>query len=322
MVKQKLWFVGSMMSSVAAGAFGCAVEVEDGADGALSGGEVASTNSEALIAGWVSGPYTWSQNARPRKLPALASDVCVLTRLTGKFSGHGEWVKVTDDGTNWYLEGNSQQRDVAGEAYCFKRANLIGADANIRISSEYEQWNPGDPRGCGRIWQTDMYASDAFAFLSGVQGALEGGDEHIAVQQALSTDLLSYVESASCAEGGLTAFARNLRVGTRTARLAKFVGASRYGGDRLGDANVVPPFMAGGSASSDMVVMAPTSKALCAFTLIQGEFEGGGEWIQMRPEVVDGVERWVLRTQRAGGSNYVRAEARCFARDQRQYGAF
>jgi hypothetical protein len=241
----------------------------------------------------------------------------VLTRLTGKFAGLGEWVKVTDDGTNWYLEGNSQQRDVAGEAYCFKRANLVGADANIRISSEYEQWNPGDPRGCGRISQKDMYASDAFAFLSGVQGALEGSGEHIAVQQALSTDLLSYVESSSCVEGGLTAFARNLRVGTRTARLAKFVGVNRNG-----DASVVPPFMAGGSAWSDMVVMAPTNKAMCAFTLIQGEFEGGGEWIQMRPEVVDGVERWVLRTQRAGGSDYVRAEARCFARDQRQFGAF
>lgn len=305
-------FFGCLWGALATA--GCAVEVGDGTptDEGVASDETVSTASEALVGGWATGPYTWSQSSSvPRKLAAIAGNVCVLTRLTGKFEGRGEQVKVTDDGTNWVLTGASHQAGVAGEAFCFPRAKFKGIDSNTRISSEYERFGPGAPHACGQSSQSEMYASDAFAFLSGLEGALHGGAEYVLVQQALSKDVLSYVEASSCADGGIIAFARNFRVGTRTARLARFQGRNV-----IGDANDVPEFTAGGYASSGVAVMAPTSDAMCAFTRIEGKFAGGGEWVQIRPEMIDGVERWVLRTGRGGGSDYVRAGARCFTRFQ------
>jgi len=298
-------------------ALGCAVDVTDASsDEAAESDEVVDTAAEPLVAGWISGPYPWDQRLHRRRLASLAGNVCVLTRLTGKFEGMGEGIRVTDDGTNWYLEGFSKQRDLAAEAYCFPRDKFRGNDANTRISSEYERWTIGAPRACGWTVQSEMYASDAFAFLSGVQGALHGGAEVASVFQGLSTSELSTVESRSCADGGLSAFARNFRVGTRSERLARF-----EDGSRTGDANRIDEFQAGDDAPSNVVEMAKTSAAMCAFTRIQGKFAGGGEWVQIRPEIVNGEERWVLRASRAAGSNYVHARARCFSREQRTFSA-
>jgi hypothetical protein len=55
---------------------------------------------------------------------------------------------------------------------------------------------------------------------------------------------------------------------------------------------------------------------MCAFTYITGQFEGGGEAIQIRSELINGVERWVLRSKRGGASDYIAAKARCYAASQ------
>jgi hypothetical protein len=309
MVKSMKRSLGSVSLAVLSCAIGCAADVEGGNLGeeATYDDEVVSTATEALVGGWASGPYPWDQSLSRRKLPSVAGNVCVLTRLTGKFEGMGEGVRVTDDGRNWYLDGFSAQRDLAAEAYCFPRSEFQGVDGNTRVSSEYELWARGASSSCGRTVQMEMYASDAFAFLSGVQGALHGAAEYAGVFQALSTDLLSTVEARSCNAGGLSAFARSFRVGTRTERLARFA---------LDDEQR-DEFQVGDGAPSNQAVMGRTERTMCAFTRIQGKFAGGGEWVQIRPEKVDGVERWVLRSSRGAGSSYVHARARCFLRDQR-----
>jgi hypothetical protein len=301
---------------------GCAVASDDSdAEGSLGANEltqevgdsVAST-SQALIGGWASGPYSWSQAVYPaRKLAPVATHVCVLTRFTGKFAGMGESVQLTDDGTNWYLQGTSQQTGVGGEAHCFPRAEFRGIDSNTRVSSEYELYN-ASYKTCAPAAQKDMYAADAFVFLSGLKGELAGGGEYGLVQQGLDVDVPSYMEMRSCTRlGGLYAFARNFRVGTHTPRLAQLVARNGF----VGDANSVPDYLIGGDVGSASAVMARTSEAMCAFTLIQGKFAGNGEMVQIRAEDVNGVERWVLRMTKGAGSDYVRVGARCFARDQR-----
>jgi hypothetical protein len=62
--------------------------------------------------------------------------------------------------------------------------------------------------------------------------------------------------------------------------------------------------------------MAPTKDAMCYFTRLQGQFDGGGEWAEIVPAMVNGVERWQLRAQ-ARGDAEVFAAARCYLRDQR-----
>ena len=306
--------VGSVYLAVLSCAIGCAADVEGGSSGedTADGDEVVSTASEALVGGWASGPYPWDQTMARRKMASVAGNVCVLTRLTGKFEGMGEAIKVTNEGTNWYLEGFSKQRDLAAEAYCFPRDGFKSVDSNTRVSSQYEL----SAGGCVTE-QREMYASDAFAFLSGIQGALHGGAEFAAVFQALSTDTLSTLEARSCNGGGLTAFAHNFRAGSRTERLAKF-----WSGQRIGDANdPETEFQVGDGAPSNRAVMLNTNSGICAFTRIQGEFAGGGEWVEIRPEKIGDYEYWVLRSSRGAGSKFVHARARCFHREQRQLGS-
>ena len=68
--------------------------------------------------------------------------------------------------------------------------------------------------------------------------------------------------------------------------------------------------------------MAPVNSAMCAFTRIQGEFAGSGEWVQIRPETIGDHQYWVLRSSRGADSKYVHARARCLHREQRPIGPF
>jgi hypothetical protein len=61
--------------------------------------------------------------------------------------------------------------------------------------------------------------------------------------------------------------------------------------------------------------MAPTSKAVCFLTEIGGAFAGGGEWVQIATEVVEGTEFWTLTVQ-SQQANGTFASARCYALDQ------
>ena len=314
----------SGLVAVLIGVAGCAAAVDEPngcSQGDCQPAEPVASSAQPLIGGWASGPYTWTQGEGARKMDSVAASVCVLTRVTGKFEGTGEAVRVTNDGQDWYLTGFSQQRDVAGEAHCFPRNKFRGHDDNTRISSEYElhsYFRRRDHDCPSEISKKEMYAADAFGFLNGLQGGFNGGAEYALVQQARSSNELSFMETHSCVEGDeLLSFAYNLRIGSRTARLAKFLNSF----DEMGDVNDidVPEFIVGSGwvGAQSMNIMARTSNAMCAFTRIQGEFSGAGEYAQIRAELVAGVERWVLRAKKGADSHYLRAHARCFARDQR-----
>ena len=152
---------------------------------------------------------------------------------------------------------------------------------------------------------SDTALSDTFVFLQGIQGQFAGGGEYLLVDQSLSTNVRTRVQIQSCVRGqDMFGFALSYRVG-KTGRLATFV---NHAGGR-GDVYNVPEFTATGNQD---VEMAPGNKAMCGLTRIQGEFMGGGESIAIRLE----NNRWVLKTRQGGGSEYMRAHARCFARNQ------
>lgn len=286
-----------------------------GADGANQETAVDNT-AQPLIGGWASGPFTWAQGQPPRPLASVGSYVCALTRMAGHFEGTAEAVQVTHDGTTWFLQGRSKQTGVSGEAYCFPRSSFIGNAARTVLSSEIsvEPFSFSSAHPCNGVYTTNMYARDAFGFLTGFNGKMAGGGEWGHVQQALSPDVPTFLAGQSCVpEADLYVFARAFRVGNLSTKLATFV--NRTGG--VGDANDIPEFTIGGNVSTATAVMAPTSDAMCALTLIKGKFSAAADAVQIEAESVRGVEHWVLRTSKGTSSDFVQAGARCFARDQR-----
>jgi hypothetical protein len=271
---------------------------------------IASTQQE-LHGDWATGPATWTQGERPRRLGTVADNICILSRLTGKYEGGGEYVSVTHDGTDWYLQGGSQQVGVAGEALCFPRKLFVGNSARTQISSEYAWQAFGN--NCGFPAARDMYARDAFSFLSGLQGKLAGGGEYAFVQQAVNPTVPSYLQVNSCVRNDdLIAYARSFRVGAISSNMAEFIGPN---GER-DDVNGIPDYSILGNFRDATRVMAPTNQAICAFTYIRGKFQGGGEYVQIRSELVNGMSHWVLRAGQGDTAFSVGVGARCFARDQ------
>jgi hypothetical protein len=61
--------------------------------------------------------------------------------------------------------------------------------------------------------------------------------------------------------------------------------------------------------------LAPTSRALCYFVDIGGEFLGNGEWALIEPRMVDGIEWWYIDTNAVDG--HVVGQVQCLLYDQR-----
>ena len=63
--------------------------------------------------------YTWRKGDPEKEMLSVSEGVCYLTRVQGKFEGHGEAVFVTIKGNSWYLHGRANQPLLA-KARCWK----------------------------------------------------------------------------------------------------------------------------------------------------------------------------------------------------------
>src|SRR5262245_53923796 len=253
-----------------------------------------------LKGGWRSGPFhTWvggGDTFRTMPLEPKSTDVCVLTRVSGKFVGGGESVRVIEGVEDrWFLEVASHQDEaVSGTAYCFKKSRFTAMGPERLTSPLFEA-----REGHGvRTWN-----GDAATFLAGVSGHLRGGGEHARIVQSQDGSTPSELGVGS-ASGYLKAWALSFFAGTAGSGLpAKFSG----GEFKLDHVNIVSP---------RQVDMAPIDSAMCYFTRLQGKFDGGGEWAEIVPAIDSkGVRRWRLRAQ-ARGESEVFAAARCYLRRQ------
>jgi len=254
--------------------------------------------------GWRSGPYTLKQTLWDMKIPLdLASThICVLTRVSGKFQGGGEKVRLRIDADgHWWLDvDNSSDQGVAGTAYCFWKGGFLANGTDRWISPAFT----AREKHAVPAWN-----GDAATMLAGVNGHLRGGDEHARIVQSPDVNGISELRVGSAA-GFLKAWAYSFFAGAhadsqRTA--AKFFQGIN-GEFKLDHVNIVSP---------RWVEMAPTKDAMCYFTRLQGRFNGYGEWAEIAPFIdSNGVERWRLGAQ-AEGDSEVFAAARCYLRDQR-----
>lgn len=306
-----------LIGMVGLAALGCTLEMDpaDGSAGAgnesvttdAEGSENVASVSEPLLGGWASGPFGWYQGMGARQLESFSTHVCVLSRMSGKFEGNGEWVQVWHDNSRWYLSGNSQQHGVSAEATCYPRSGFT-ANGTARWSSErFSDWSRGVSGCYGGA--SPAWLGDAGTYLSGIQGRMVGGGEWASIEQSPSATTTSLVHSHTCAQY-LTGYAHSFFAGApHSGKLATFVNASTRG-----DVYQVPATTV---TNNGVAVLAPASTAMCYLTGIRGSFRGAGEYVQIRSEVIFNNEWWVLRSGKGAASSYVEAGARCMARDQR-----
>jgi hypothetical protein len=258
--------------------------------------------------GWRSGPFSIRLEAvgnRNRPLERESTDVCVLTRVSGKFMGGGESVRVVVVNGRWVLEvASRQQEGVTGTAFCFKK-NGFKANGPVRLNSPPFEATDLFPR-------TNTFQGDAATFISGVNGHLRGGGEHARIVQSSNGSTPSELRVGSAA-GDLKAWAHSFFAGTAgTGMPAKFAQGE---------------FTMNHVVRRSSVVMAPTESAMCYLTLVKGKFDKLDDFAEIVPQTVSGVERWVLRAQRArempflGAAPHATGEvfvaSRCYRRDQR-----
>ena len=260
---------------------------------------------------WRSGPFSitvlaWSNN---KSLEFASTHVCVLTRVSGKFVGGGESVRVVlgnDD--RWHLEAVSHQggEGVNGTAHCFCKDGFL--------ANGPDRWNSPPPpfEATDLFPKTTTWNGDAATFIAGVNGHLRGGGEHARIVQSFDGFKPSELRIGSAA-GDLKAWAHSFFAGKAgIGTPAKFIGGE---------------FTMTHVVSLRSKVMAPTESAMCYFTLVKGKFDRTGDFAEIVPKTINGKEFWVLQAQRAtevpflGAAPHATGEifvaARCYRRDQR-----
>lgn len=275
--------------------------------------QVGSVQSAVLP--WFSGPHTVSvsEGVRESRLLPTSTHVCALTRVSGKFMSDAEQVRLIRSNGEWVLQAFSGGAGASGEAHCYRRDAFTSNDSTTSLSSQ-QSVNPWtrdiSDHGCSRN-DADAWSGSAFTFINGIGGELAGSGEWVRINQSTVDTLPSTVEAQICArDEEVIGSSHSFRAGPIYDRIATFY----TNDDHWGDATV--PTTVFSASGNQTVVMAKSKFTMCALTQIQGGFFGGGESVQIRNEVVDGYERWVLRTKKGAASDHVSAKARCYARVQ------
>jgi hypothetical protein len=225
--------------------------------------------------------YTWHQGQFATSLARLEEGYCFLTGVAGDFEGGGEAVQIAlEDGT-WKLGGTSLQQGVSGRARCFPWHRLrANPDAPFNPGVILGPWVVAyqsiGPQS-GKLADLD----NTFCSLAGISGQFNGTGE---------------VAEVNPTAEGWQATARTLADPVQAMGQCVQLDA--------------PPLHWGNEvtwrAGEDPVLVAPTVIAACMLTRVTGQFEGGGEHVELQ---VLG-DHWVLSggTFQPGG---LEATVRC-----------
>jgi hypothetical protein len=278
---------------------------EDLVDDEVDVGEI----EQAIDTGWTSGPYTWWQGQSSKLLKPVATHVCVLSKVSGRFAGGSEGVWVRAYNGYWYLGGRSDEAGVNGEAWCFTKNGFLASGTARWVSGEFQVATETTSCTSAAAW---TWWGDAATILTGVSGRLAGYGEKLFVVQSADPFTSSSLNIQSC-QKPVYAWAHSFFAGAPSSG----VPARFYGPEYTADT----AWAASGTKYHE-VIMAPTGDAMCYLTYIAGDFDGSGEWARIYPVVSAGIERWALRVkgepyQSGSGPTPIRAKARCMRRDQR-----
>ena len=259
---------------------------------------------------WPSGPFTWEQGQGAVHISAAQTGerpICVLTRVTGKFRGGGEAVRLERlPNGDYTLHGSSQQEGLGAQAYCFSASQIQGTNNSVwDVHDIVTGWVKSGSGSCedAPVSRKVMPNGKWFSLISGMSGEFKGGGEYIQVNQSRSLEEHSEFSAHSCADDGyVRGWAMSFYVGDMSKVL--FDGPEFVVNDGAQAQNSTP----------NSLPMAPVDSSICGFTFISGQFDGGGEYVEIRP--LRG--RWQLTAKASNSANdpTVFARAHCFRRDQ------
>ncbi len=265
---------------------------------------------------------TWDQSlGNVTKGVGGAADYCFLTRVSGKFRGGGEEVRLRRDPKSgaWTLGGRSQQSGVAARATCLPMTTFLSPSWGVvrwispqfsvtsQVSSSFFRCGSA-PLGSYRY--NSAWWGDAFTALTGMSGKFAGLGEFVMVDQSKQGKQPSHVGAAvgQC-DVPVTGYAMSYFVGKPSSgTVAVFIGP---GG--TGPVDIAGEYTFTVSKKADAIRMIPTNQGVCFFTRLSGRFNGGGEFASIERETVNGVEYWRLLLQHAGAEGALQAHARCAA---------
>jgi hypothetical protein len=241
--------------------------------------------------------------------------LCVLSKIGGEiedFGGQELHIDVTSRGDTWWdlsYETNARTRLI-----CTPWSNFrLPTNGQVRLSSEFSL---SLTTYSSDTEDANMWGGDAATALSGIDAsAMNGYGEYALIKQATSATADSVLEIRSKAgiAGVISAYiegwGQSIFVGDPAAhKLVKLIGW--VNGDLVsGNVNTTGTFEYNVSTTSGFqnYWMATTDQAICYFTKISGEFDGGGEYSR----IYQNGTQWYLTSVAGGGE--VKASARCMA---------
>jgi len=273
--------------------------------------------------------FSWQVGAPPTLLPKVATHICLLTEVSGKFQGAGERVQLLVDkgasgGARYVLRGDSNSGQTRATAICAGREKFVPI-ADKQGTAIVKHWPERVFSTCDagqQLVEKGGHPKHAI-FLSTIGGKLNGGGEALVATPVKNDERLNGWGCSGMVIGGMTShgdaiwpMVRYRTQSSRTidANAATFtLGATTeyrgwfsrtLGGETLGDY---------GSAW-----LVPVDEALCGLTMISGKFQGYGEAVEIKARKnSDGRMWWHMAVTNETNGSIVSGGARCIARDQR-----
>lgn len=273
--------------------------------------------------------FTWKAGDPPTLLPKVATHICLLTEVSGKFQGGGERVQLLVDkgasgGARYVLRGDTSAGQMRAAAICAGREKFVPI-ADKQGTAIVKHWpervfttcDPGQ-----QLLQKGGHPKHA-VFLSTIGGKLNGGGEALVANAVRNDERLDGWGCSGMVIGGITSHGDQIwpmvRYRTQSSRTVDVKAAtfsagvtSEYRGwyDRTHGGETLP--------SGDLAWLVPVDEALCGLTMISGKFQGYGEAVMIQAKKnSDGRMWWHMTVGNQTNGNLVSGGARCIARDQR-----
>jgi hypothetical protein len=273
--------------------------------------------------------FSWKAGDPPTLLPKVATHICLLTEVSGKFQGGGERVQLLVDkgasgGARYVLRGDTSAGAMRATAICAGREKFVPI-ADKQGTAIVKHWpervfttcDPGQ-----QLVQKGGHPKHA-VFLSTIGGKLNGGGEALVATAVKNDERLDGWGCSGMVIGGMTSHGDQIwpmvRYRTQSNRTLDVKAATFSAGvtteyrgwyDRTFGGETLP--------SGDRAWLVPVDEALCGLTMISGKFQGYGEAVVIKAKQnSDGRMWWYLTVGNLTNGNVVSGGARCIARDQR-----
>lgn len=262
--------------------------------------------------------HSWTQGQAAVDLGRIDQEFCFLTRVTGRFRGGGEQVRVYQKDGHWWLGGTSGQQGVGGNAVCLAQLLFTAGKGSTRLISPdvmaYYRY------GSSGIWpvsscdaglmngKQNARDGDWATVISGVSGIFVGEGEQVWVDQSPNPSEPSEIHTTTgqC-DKTMRGWATSFFIGIpHSSSLPVFIGP--HGQGTVAETR---EFVVDSRHGPSVVRMAPYDQAVCYFTEISGEFNGGGEYVEIYAAGPSGGSKsWFLQAHYLSGTG-VHARARC-----------